>query len=811
GVVRAGHEQIDVFLHPRDVLARVPRSVTAEPSDRRVDDFEWPVPHVYEVENRIALPDGFTVPPPPPERVVPLGSATFTERRQRDGQTLIVTFRLDTGKSRLSPAELSAVRAAMATLDEELHIAIDRTAFALGRDGKYRAAITEAERLIALHPAEALHPSQLALLYTQAGAGDAARRAARRAVALAPSDPDALVTLGWVLSHDRLGRGYTHDWDRAGAIAALRKALALDPLHTGAAVELARALARGASGAMFARDADLLGAAEAWHIALARRHTDEHALELAEVLIWSGNPTGAELVARGAAVSEERDRRIVEAIAEARGARDAILAAGELRSGDERGKLIAWAATTAALRRHHGVARALIAELAGSPRLPAGWDKLFARAAPHPAAPPPAQLGDPRAALTDLLLALADPHRASPVFWDAALEGALRRWSPWFAPRLPGWLDRSDLVADLMTSGAVRLEGGAGLWRAAVDVGGASRRFYLALDRGVAKVVGTSDLYAYVGRHVVAAALDDPRAVDQAHQLLAWMRAELEGSKGTNAVLFRRLWDAGEPRSAGALRLAAAVLSAWLDPEHALPVVAQCSSPLPVGQLACHVIRAEAHHRRQRWAEAAAEYAAIRALGADELAPWAASLGAALGRAGRFDDADRVLDEVLAAHPDDPGALLTRYRVAVDRGQPAEAARRADAIAQRAKVTASELNQLAWSRLAEGGDLPSALVLARRAVEAEQSSSAVRNTLAAIEAELGDLGPAEADQRGALRLHGDPPNDSDWYVAARIDEQLGLVDDAVAIYKKIATAPDTDRLSAAAFARRRLAALGRAP
>ncbi|HEU4734857.1 MAG TPA: hypothetical protein VFT22_43495 [Kofleriaceae bacterium] len=102
----------------------------------RTQDFAWFTPHIHEVENRIVVPTGYTMPDVPPERSRARGSATFTERRRIDGQTLIVTFRLDTGKPRLTPAELTALRIAIAELrKEEIHISIPHTGIALGHAG----------------------------------------------------------------------------------------------------------------------------------------------------------------------------------------------------------------------------------------------------------------------------------------------------------------------------------------------------------------------------------------------------------------------------------------------------------------------------------------------------------------------------------------------------------------------------------------------------------------------------------------------------------------------------------------------------
>jgi len=171
--------------------------------------------------------------------------------------------------------------------DVAVHIKIEQTAFALSAAGKPREAVAECERQIALHPKEALHHDQLSTILLRAGIGEAARREARKAVAIAPGDVDALVALGWTLRFDTLGRPYTYDWDRAGAIAALQQARKLDSKHLGAIETLAQVLERDAAGRLF-ENADLPAAIEAWRAALAIDKTDEHALALAKVLVWSG-------------------------------------------------------------------------------------------------------------------------------------------------------------------------------------------------------------------------------------------------------------------------------------------------------------------------------------------------------------------------------------------------------------------------------------------------------------------------------------------------------------------------------------------
>src|SRR5262249_40809675 len=144
-------------------------------------------------------------------------------------------------------------------------------------------------------------------------------------------------------------------------------------------------------------------------------------------------------------------------------------------------------------------------------------------------------------------------------------------------------------------------------------------------------------------------------------------------------------------------------------------------------------------------------------------------------------------------------------------GDAAEAARRLDAFAGAPKPMSWLLNRAAWEQLGRGGDLARGLELARKAVDLAKLAHAERNTLAMLEAETGDVDAAARDHREAmLHADSDQPQDSDWCVAARIAEQLGQTDDAIAIYRRIAK-PGDARFSVAGYAAQRLAALQRSP
>jgi tetratricopeptide (TPR) repeat protein len=813
--VATGPERIDVMLYPHATFEELPWQVRSKPDKRRTHDFAWRRPQIYEVENRIVVPPGFTLPAPAAEQVRPLGgTATFTTHQEIDGQTLIVRFRLDTGKPRLTPAELAAVQAAVQELDDEtVHIRIDHAAFALFDAGKPRDAIAEGQRLIALHPAEALHHTQLARLLLRAGAGEAARREAHKAVAMAPGDVDALVGLGWILSFDTVGRAYTYDWDRTGAIAALRQAHKLDPKHFGAAVALAEVLQHDPSGRLY-DGGDLVAAAEAWRAVLAIDKTDEHALALARVLVWSEQFAEAEKVARSAGDSEDRDRWIVVAIAGRSGAAAAIQAASGLRSGSTRNQLLVFTAWTMMMLQRHDVARELLSASGTAGR---GTAAIMARLQPHP----PLQLrpADPRSVVLEMIAAQIDPLRKTPVFWDAEVERAVRgapgqSWAAALRIATTRWI--SDVAQSTMN---IEIEGDGGVWRATVEGDGQRYPLYLVLDRGAVKVIGGHSALAGVGRYILRG---DARADARARRLLDWLRADVDLPDAQDASSFKPLWGPGLPTTHDAIQLAAAILAGETDPDRVIAVARRCPSTAPDAELACHQAGFLAYRARRQWAEAVADSEAI-----DRLRPsWREDRvqyhAWVLARAGRFDDADRALDAALASNPRHLGAKVGRFEVAVMRaaagtsagGSAADAIARGEALAGDPAAGPWELHYVAVQRLAmvgtPAGDLTGALELARKAVDREPKEAGYLTALAALEAEHGDLDRAIQDGRKAMELRSAiEPDAGDWYVIGRIDEQLGLTADAVAAYKRV-TPPTYDELvSKYQLAQHRLAVIAR--
>lgn len=804
--VSSNGDYVELELPAHDVLVDVPWTARFRPKTARTRDYVWSTPHSHETENRIDLPPGFAPPADTAERVVHLGPATFRELRRAERQTLIVTQRFDTGKRRWTPAELTAFQEALPALEKEpTRIEIERTALVLQDAGKFREAAAEDARIIALHPREALHHEELGVLLLHAGLGDAARRELRAAVALEPNNPRSLMQLAWVLHHDRLGRDFHDDWDRAGALEALHKARAIAPDDARPAYELGQVLQRNPAGVLFGRGADLPGALEAWGAAYRNRHGERDALGLTQALLWSQQWVAAETMARTAPPGERRDGFLVAAIAETQGARAAIAEASKLRTGDERARVINRAMWLELQWQHYDAARAFLDEIRGAKLLSEWWMTVIGRLSRHPDVA--AGSSDPRTALADLFLALADPARKTSVFWDAALERDLRGELRVFLPTPPERPALQGVSGDVLRGAVLQIEGDAGAWHArATGLWEQKLGLYIVLDRGIARVIGTSDYVGGIGRYLLGLDLRDPATSARARRVLDWMRGDFESDTEHWPSMFKRVWGAGRPSSAEAIQLAAAVLAADSAADRGIAIAERCALPSREARLTCDELLAYLYRVRERWADAAKHSGAALAADPGAYRSMLRAHAYVLFRLGRLDDADRAVDGALANHPDDSRVLAARHWLAVERGDAAETGRRLEALLRAPKLEAYELNGAAWLQLRPGGDLDRGLELAQRAVKLAPRSRTYYDTLAMLEADRGDLGAAARDNWLAMEhSRSERPEDDEWCVAARIAEQIGQTDDAIAIYRRIAR--PAERTSTGAFAARRLAAL----
>jgi tetratricopeptide (TPR) repeat protein/transglutaminase-like putative cysteine protease len=231
-----------------------------EKTEPRKHDFVFPVPHQIEYRYRI-LPPAFFKPRDLPSSVdVKLGSANYTRtfRTNPDG-TIDAVFRFDTGKRRLSPAELEALREGLRQYDKQVPEVITFVSeasqyIALGEVGK---ALQLVQENAAKHEGQGAAQVRLSRMLVTAGAVESAIAVANRVIRQEPSSSQAWQTLGWAHQHDGFGRRFQGNWNPAEAERCYREAIKLDPDDVTPRIDLAILLEHNARGQQYGKGARL--------------------------------------------------------------------------------------------------------------------------------------------------------------------------------------------------------------------------------------------------------------------------------------------------------------------------------------------------------------------------------------------------------------------------------------------------------------------------------------------------------------------------------------------------------------------------
>lgn len=817
GDVRRGgaqRGQVWVWLFPTDVLDKLPDSfgggaadVAAQVAARKVD-YVWSYPHSYEIVNRIELPPGFTPPELPGSETRALGTMTLTTTRTRAASVYTVTYRLDTGKARISADELRAGRAAVAKLRGEgaTQVLATLDATQLAQAGKVREAIAEHRRLIALHPKEALHHDQLALLYLTLGQGDAARREARLATTVEPGAGDGWMVLGHILARDLTGRSAAPGADRRAAEAAYRKALALSPTHVGAHSELAELISADASGHL-KRDPAVHREAAALLRPLRDDSDGEYDARIVTALAMAGDAAALEAFARELPDGEVR-RDALTVVAGMTDGAAAVRQATALVAASDRDALIQRAAATLVQMRRYDAARAMIAT---RPSVPAAYRAAMDRLKPIDLAKLPPR--DPMTVATRVLQRMTVGPVASPP-WSPETEATLAE----IASGVISGFGKTDLAAlpndvllDFMhavTVTTIRGDASAG-WDITLDFMGNPFTLYVVQRDQRAYLIGGNAITAGVGREVL-----DRIARKDLAGARAWL-AHLADDAGltavTNVGLLKRHRADLATATRPLLEALAWTLFAPAVPRAGLASVRSCGGlTADADRDACLSVAMSSAGHLGDWRQAAEIAREALALPVTDTATAAARAIMAAHDGGSKVAAARVT-ELLAATPDDLELKRAQAVIAMVLPWP-EGALVHDQLTASATADPQDLNNGAWAHLFYDAKPDTARALIERTIaRLNEPPRNVRNTYAAVLAEMGD--PAAAWHQVELGLDAmSPPENGDWYVIGRIAEDLDLRDDAIAAYRRVAAGREPPGLpSSWDFAQKRLKALGVTP
>lgn len=823
-VTSGGEAAVGMFLSR--LVADVPWSLQKTDDDedeeqaedgtpkKRVNDFVFGQPYVLEIRQRITPAAGYAAREVPENGTIRLGTATITKEfvSHPDGRIESI-HRFDSGPRRLTPEQFEEARQAIKEINEERAVIlsfdqIGRKHLEAGEVGK---AIAEFRRLAELHPREALHVSDIARALLAGGMGSAARREARKAIAIEPKSARAHQILGQILACDLIGRDFGKGFDLDGAIAAYRKAKELDPKNGMIRAELAVLLQRNREGEWYGPKADLAGAITEY-IELKKNEDADRAYidrELMVLYLRSGRFEELRKLTKETQDTEKRDIFAVAAAAALNGPEAGVKASQTIDIARRRAVQTAAGGVLAVIRRYPEAAELLNAAAYGAPnaaelRVQADLMRKVKRTEDlAPAADQPQDL------MRELFLAILNNEteeqlnrfvtaEMATVFDDESLNddarrltarGKMQRLQAKKAGMSSFMLDVAIAALQIQQDGSeetgIRLLGRFPAEASVPDMG-----TFVVREDGKYRIGGTSFSPSTLGLQAMRLAQAGKK--DAARQWLDWARDYVRTAEGgddpVRSNAFAGLWTRGRQATDDEVLLAAAALlpDTKKSAELALPVLLSHRERVPAEQQwRVDQALAAAYRAAEKWSDVV-----VVADRLSEKYPTSASafeLGiAALMKNGRADEAGKRGLARLERLPGDRAALRTLGEVAFRAGDYSRAFEYYGKALEDPGAQALDYNQHAWIAIFAGGDLNKAIEESRQSIALAPSSSASLHTLATLYAEIGKSSEARDALLKSLDA-GDQeePESHDWYVLGRIAENYGIRDEAIEAYRRV--------------------------
>ncbi|HJW94389.1 MAG TPA: DUF3857 domain-containing protein [Thermoanaerobaculia bacterium] len=856
GTTGGGEAAVGIF--PTGLIGEMPQAIRfsdddeddpnapkrSKPKHKRLHDFVF-VPYVKEWHYGIVPPPGYAARTLPQNETAKLGAGSLTKEFviEKDG-TVAANFRFDSGKRRLTPQEFEATHKALKELSEQKPILLgfDEIGATKLNAGDVGGALTEFRKLVALHEKEARHHVEIARALLAGGMGEAARQEVAKAIEIEPAYAGAYAAKGWILQHDLFGRRFRKGFDLAGAIEALRKARELDSKNVQYRAALAELLEWGEDGVRFGRNNHVNDAIDELRGLIKDLKENRVEGDLMLALAYAGKFKELREAADAAKDPDERELGRVVALAATEGSAAAIREASSVDPASRR-KLL-------------GNAAQIVMGL----RLYAQAADLFEQSSQGQAnatqVAPLIEVLRKTKRSEDIKLADDDPRDVLKKIMIALLaNGADEKTMETFVSAdqvklqndLPKEADDEELDASAGRSfAAVRnqMMDDSLPARVIADIAMASLqlqqdgdektgyRIRMRPQAGLAEAGKAFPIEAFFivkenGKYVVSAVLHQPEMIgwsalrfldagdaESARKWLNWAREEITAGNAGDDPLdtspFATLWAKGKQNATpDEIRLAAASL--MLRPPYtakALPILTAAREKATADDVKMHI-------------DLALSAIASFAKNWNELLPISERLlktypdsasafnmrAAALTESDHYDDAEKFAKSRLEKLSKDEDAIRALGRVAMARGRYDECDKYYRQMIDDLQPTPTDYNNAAWNILFIGKDLDRAIGYARQASSRGGSSSL--HTLAALYAETGkSLEAREALLKSMDDAGRDDPASHDWYVLARIAENYGATDAALAAYKRVKKPAHASSDDTYVLAQRRLAAIG---
>lgn len=833
GVVSNGEASVVINLAslPQTVPGALRNWSEPQPGDnpedapkKRTHDFLFPQPGVREWVYRIQPPAGYVPRTLPLSETTKLGHSTFTQKVHAEaGNAVVATFRFDSGKRRLTPAEFEEARVSLTKFvtSNTVTIGFEQAGQAKLNAGDIRGALDEFRKLKVLHPKEAQHHIETARALLVGGLGDAAREEIRRAIVVEPRKARAHQWLGTILLNDSLGRPFRKGFDLKGAIAAFRKAKELDPTDYFTRVSLATALSYGEDGYRFSRGARLEEAVVEI-LALAKDLGDEGTPMLPELtLLYMHMGRFADLRALAPTLDDVQQRALASIISTA--AIDGTTAAvRELGAFDQQKKRTYAGGVAQALMqvRLYPEAAALMdvatqgTAAAAEQRQLIDTLKKLKRVEDTPAD------DGPRGVVSTLFTALLHHDlelmkKIVPAKYAEGEKEALEELAA-MDLRPPDQMPPAvfgDLLATLIE---VQQDGDDTGYRLRMRTRGAPAEqessLFVRRENGRWMLRGGTEAETLTGDSVLDMAAKGE--LETARNWLNWAREDTKAGSSDDPLEgkpFAALWARSKATATiDEIRLAAASLAtdkfSWAQSEPIL-LAARERAETAQARAAIDLALVEIYEGREAWVQMLEVTSRIAAAHPDSGTAFSRHVDALL-RNGKSSEVTVLATQRLERLRNDPEAVRALASSAATAGDYTTAQQHAMRIVDELRPKTADFARAAWIALFTGKQLERALEHAQYAVkdkskEKDEKKVAPAHALAALYAETG----RSVEARAALLDGLDHSSRSilkneDWYILGRIAENYGVDEYARAAYGKVGKEPGSATVTE--LARRRL-------